>query len=167
VLASLIRTARRAAYRYHGVATVGRIEVAPNGSNVIASSVDAWLDVRAESEPSVQRIVDAVSRATRRSGRAEHVTVSIERESWTPAIAFDVALQASVTLAVEGAGIPACRLATAAGHDAAILSSIVPTAMLFVRNPTGVSHSPREVATTEDCLVGVRALAAVLAELSG
>jgi N-carbamoyl-L-amino-acid hydrolase len=43
----------------------------------------------------------------------------------------------------------------------------IPTAMLFVRNPTGVSHSPEEHAETADCLVGVAALADALAELAG
>ena len=57
---------------------------------------------------------------------------------------------------------------TAAGHDAGILSAAgIPTAMLFVRNPTGVSHSPLETASMGDCLAGVDALADVLAELAG
>ena len=49
-------------------------------------------------------------------------------------------------------------LATQAGHDAGILSAAgIPTAMLFVRNPTGVSHSPAEHAEVADCLAGVEA----------
>jgi N-carbamoyl-L-amino-acid hydrolase len=55
-------------------------------------------------------------------------------------------------------------LPTAAGHDAGILSARVPTAMLFVRNPTGVSHSPEEHAEMADCNVGVAALADVMAD---
>ena len=59
-------------------------------------------------------------------------------------------------------------LGTGAGHDAGILAAAgVPAAMLFVRNPTGVSHSPAEHAEREDCLAGVDALAAVLADLAG
>ncbi len=55
-------------------------------------------------------------------------------------------------------------LGTGAGHDAGLLSSVVPTAMLFVRNPTGVSHSPEEFAERDDCLAGIEALAAVMAD---
>ena len=56
-------------------------------------------------------------------------------------------------------------LPTGAGHDAGIFSAgRVPTAMLFVRNPTGVSHSPAEHAEMDDCLAGVEALATVLKE---
>ena len=56
-------------------------------------------------------------------------------------------------------------LPTAAGHDAGILSAQVPTAMLFVRNPTGVSHSPDEHAEIADCRPGREALADVMAGL--
>jgi beta-ureidopropionase / N-carbamoyl-L-amino-acid hydrolase len=62
-------------------------------------------------------------------------------------------------------GVPA--LPTAAGHDAGFLAARLPTAMLFVRNPTGVSHSPAEHADLADCEAGVRALAAVLEDLAG
>lgn len=58
-------------------------------------------------------------------------------------------------------------LPTQAGHDAGILSAKVPTAMLFVRNPTGVSHSPEEHAETADCHVGAEALADVMTEWVG
>jgi len=58
-------------------------------------------------------------------------------------------------------------LPTAAGHDAGILATAgVRTAMLFVRNPTGISHSPDEFAEPEDCHAGVAALAAVLTDLA-
>ncbi|WP_105035786.1 M20/M25/M40 family metallo-hydrolase [Cryobacterium aureum] len=54
---------------------------------------------------------------------------------------------------------------TGAGHDAGILTQFVPTAMLFVRNPTGVSHSPEEYVEIADAEAGARALAAVLSDL--
>jgi beta-ureidopropionase / N-carbamoyl-L-amino-acid hydrolase len=42
----------------------------------------------------------------------------------------------------------------------------VATAMLFVRNPTGISHSPAEFAERDDCLRGVEALTAVVTDLA-
>ncbi len=64
-------------------------------------------------------------------------------------------------------GGPAPVLATGAGHDAGILAAAgVRTAMLFVRNPTGISHSPHEHAETDDCVAGVRALARIVAQLT-
>jgi len=58
-------------------------------------------------------------------------------------------------------------LPTGAGHDAGVLAAELPTAMLFVRNPTGVSHAPAETATEADCRAGATALATVLATLAG
>lgn len=65
----------------------------------------------------------------------------------------------------EGRGC-APILPTGAGHDAGVLAARVPSAMLFVRNPTGVSHAPAEHAEPDDCLAGVAALAAVLKDLA-
>jgi N-carbamoyl-L-amino-acid hydrolase len=56
------------------------------------------------------------------------------------------------------------ELGTGAGHDAGILAPAVPSAMLFVRNPTGVSHAPDEFAERVDCLAGIDALATVMAD---
>jgi N-carbamoyl-L-amino-acid hydrolase len=58
-------------------------------------------------------------------------------------------------------------LPTGAGHDAGVLSGHVPTAMVFVRNPTGVSHSPHEHADAADCHRGVEALAAAMSDWVG
>jgi N-carbamoyl-L-amino-acid hydrolase len=94
---------------------------------------------------------------------------TVVEESWTDRTAFDATLAArlAAVLARTGlGGVP--RLETGAGHDAGILAAAgVPTAMLFVRNPTGVSHSPAEHADRADCLAGVAALTEVAAELAG
>ena len=66
-----------------------------------------------------------------------------------------------------GGDTPAPLLSTGAGHDAAILASAVPATMLFVRNPTGISHAPEERADPADCHAGVAALTEVLADLTG
>jgi len=66
---------------------------------------------------------------------------------------------------LAAAGIRAPVLPTGAGHDAGVLAAWLPTGMLFVRNLTGVSHSPAEHAEPADCAAGVRALATVLDDL--
>ena len=58
------------------------------------------------------------------------------------------------------AGYPARRMYSGAGHDAMILAPRVPTAMLFVRTPGGVSHHPSETVREADVEA---ALATVLA----
>ena len=160
--AATVLEARRLAERAGAVATVGRVQVAPNGTNAVPSRVDAWLDARAEDEGAVTRLVADLTAAAERSAAEHRTAVTVSQESWSPVVAFDAALRDRLS-AVLGS-VPA--LPTGAGHDAGVLAAHVPTAMLFVRNPTGVSHSPAERAETDDCLAGVRALAAVLEELA-
>ncbi|QCX26344.1 allantoate amidohydrolase [Nocardioides jishulii] len=142
-------------------ATFGRLEVSPNGTNAVPSRVTAWLDARAASSAGLDDLVATVrAQAEQRAGR-DGTSLTVTAESTSAAVAFDAAL---VDVLGEGRGWPV--IPTAAGHDAGVLAQAgVPTAMLFVRNPTGVSHSPDEHAETEDCLAGVEALADVLARL--
>ena len=91
----------------------------------------------------------------------------MRRESFTPPVEFDPALRARLARALAARGTAAPVLATGAGHDAGVLAARLPTAMLFVRNPTGVSHSPAEHADLADCEAGVAALTDVLEELAG
>jgi beta-ureidopropionase / N-carbamoyl-L-amino-acid hydrolase len=154
-LATLINDVRASAQRHGALATVGKVKVQPNGVNAIPSQVMAWLDCRAGDEDAVRKVLDDLS------GFAP------DQESWTPATVFDADLahRLSVVAAPERRSVPI--LGTGAGHDAGILSTAgVPTAMLFVRNPTGVSHSPEESAERDDCLEGAHALARCLAELT-
>ena len=146
-------------------ATFGRLEVVPNGTNAIPSRVTAWLDARCSSESALEALVDAITgQAQDRAGR-DGTALEVTAESVSSSVVFDPALARSIA-ADHGEGdwpvIP-----TQAGHDAGILSAAgVPTAMLFVRNPTGVSHSPDEHAEISDCLVGVSALADTLERLA-
>ena len=97
-----------------------------------------------------------------RNADADRTSVTVETESVSPAVLFPDEPRARIqrALADEFGEVPV--LPTAAGHDAGILSAKVPTAMLFVRNPTGVSHSPDEYAEIADCRQGARALATVM-----
>jgi N-carbamoyl-L-amino-acid hydrolase len=124
--------------------------------------VRGWLDARAADTSTLDVLVAAVlKRAAERAGR-DGTRVEVTAESMSPEVEFDTALARRLAAALGGAPI----LPTGAGHDAGVLSAHVPTAMLFVRNPTGVSHSPAEHATDADCEAGVDALATVLRELT-
>ena len=156
-----VLAARELASAADARATFGRLEVEPGGTNAIPSRVTAWLDARAGEESGLDRLVEAIVAQAHRSAEADGTTVSSTAESVSPAVTFDVPLRDRLAALLD-----APVLATGAGHDAGVLSSHVPTAMLFVRNPTGVSHSPSEHAEDRDCVAGVEALTAVLRELT-
>jgi beta-ureidopropionase / N-carbamoyl-L-amino-acid hydrolase len=156
--AELVLAARAAAERHESVATVGKLSVVPNGVNAIPSEVTAWLDARGPAPAAVRRLVAELGEAAEAAGG------SLVEESWTEETPFDAGLIGRLRQLLPDAPV----LATGAGHDAGILANAgIPTGMLFVRNPTGVSHSPAEHAELADCHSGVRALSRVLAELAG
>jgi N-carbamoyl-L-amino-acid hydrolase len=156
--AGAVLAAREAATRHGCVATIGKVAVTPGGVNAIPSAVTGWLDARGAGPEAVRRTVADVRAVVEQAGGV------VSEESWTASTPFDPDLATRLQAALGT--VPA--LGTGAGHDAGILANAgVPTAMLFVRNPTGVSHSPREHAEVADCLEGVTALTAVLEDLAG
>jgi N-carbamoyl-L-amino-acid hydrolase len=159
--------AAREAARAAGVkgtrATVGRLVPVPGGTNVIPRRVDLWLDARSAEEPDTRAAVDHIAAAAREAAVAEGCRVEVREESWSGEVAFDAALRDRIKGVIGDVPV----LATGAGHDAGVLAAHVPTGMLYVRNPTGISHSPEEFAEADDCAAGVRALAAVLEDLAG
>lgn len=152
--AGILAARRSAAARAGARATVGKLVPVPGGSNAIASSVSAWLDVRSERVEDTREIVREIEAELRGAALDEGCELSITEESYSDEVRFDPALRDK--LAEELGGVPA--LPTGAGHDAGVLAAHVPTAMLFVRNPTGVSHAPSEGASDADVLAGVEAL---------
>jgi allantoate deiminase len=65
-------------------------------------------------------------------------------------VRMDDGLTALLTQAVEAAGYPAMTMPSGAGHDAMVMAARVPTAMLFLRSPGGISHHPAEAVREED-----------------
>ncbi|MFF9217592.1 allantoate amidohydrolase [Streptomyces viridosporus] len=165
--AETVLAARREAELAGAVATFGKIAVEPNGVNAIPSLVRGWLDSRATDQAGLDAVVAGVEKVARAYADAHGVDLDVVRESFTPVVEFDHALRGELARILgRDAGLRVPVLDTGAGHDAGILSGRVPTAMLFVRNPTGVSHSPAESATEDDCAAGVLALADVLEGLA-
>jgi len=143
-------------------ATIGRLAVEPNATNAVPASVSAWLDARAAVESTLDDLVAAVGKRVDERALRDGTTATLVPESLTPVVNFDEELRRRIAAVLDDAPV----LPTGAGHDAGILAAHVPTAMLFVRNPSGVSHSPAEHASDVDCAAGVGALANVLADLA-
>ncbi|MFC8915128.1 allantoate amidohydrolase [Streptomyces sp. NPDC057116] len=161
--AETVLAARREAELAGAVATFGKIAVEPNGVNAIPSLVRGWLDSRAADQATLDTVVSGIEAAAREAADRQGIDLTVVRESFTPVVEFEHALRDELAK-ILGGQVPV--LGTGAGHDAGILSASVPTAMLFVRNPTGVSHSPAEYAAEDDCVAGVHALADVLEGLA-
>jgi N-carbamoyl-L-amino-acid hydrolase len=150
-LARVILAVRECAEEAGVLATVGKVRVSPGAVNAIPGSASAWIDARGPQEQRVRRAIERLELSTD--------VVTIE-ESWTSSTVFDSAFAEQLASAIGGE-VP--RLPSGAGHDAGVLALAgIPSAMILVRNPSGISHAPEEYAEDADVELGVTALAAAI-----
>jgi len=148
------------------VATVGRLELAPNVANVIPAMVSLSLDVRHLDDnvrqDRLRRILDSAVAVARRRSVSFDVAWSHEQET-TPC---DPRLVDEMCSAVRDVGVRLLPLASGAGHDGVALARKFPIAMLFVRCAGGVSHHPSESVAEQDVAVALEALERLIARLA-
>ena len=138
------------------VATVGRISALPGSTNQVPGR-GAPEPRRARARAGGAR-ARARRRARRRPRRRRRDRVDCSRRP-IPAASSTTRCAARCTTAARAEGHEAIDMAAYAGHDAGVLARHLPAAMLFVRNPTGISHNPAESASEEDCLAACAVLA--------
>ena len=132
------------------VATVGKVVVEPNAGNVVPGAVKVSLDVRhaidSTRKEAIEKLIESVDAiAARRS-----LTVKRTRQMDQPAVPMDERLTSFLADAIEAIGLPVKMMSSGAGHDAMVMAARVPTAMLFLRSPGGISHHPAEAVLEGD-----------------
>ncbi len=132
------------------VATVGRIHVSPGASNVIPGSATTSLDVRHADDTVRHNLVARLLQCAEQIAASRCLQVSSEQRLNQPAVVMDSDLVKMLERAVSITGRTVHRMASGAGHDAMIVARRMPTAMLFLRSPGGISHHPDESVLAED-----------------
>ena len=136
------------------VATVGSIAVEPNATNVIPEIARVSLDVRHSSDETrrsgAAELLSAAQQICDRHGHQEKSSLTYQQRLDQPAVALDARLRETLACAVQSAGYPVYHMTSGAGHDAMILAPHVPSAMLFLRSPGGISHHPDESVIAAD-----------------
>ena len=135
------------------VATVGRLELEPGGTNVIPESVRISVDARAPDSARLAQLIGAIA---------------FDPRDRTEPVAMSGVVRGVLRREIELAGLEVVELASGAGHDAGILAAAgVPSGMLFVRSLNGgVSHSPEELSSEEDISIAAEVLAGALRRLA-
>jgi len=139
------------------VATVGHLEVEPNAGNVIAGTVRASLDVRHANDATRRQAVGQLVEGAQRIAKTRRLQVTWEHRLDQPSVAMNLNLVNRVSASVKAAGFPVFTMASGAGHDAMILAERVPSAMLFLRSPGGLSHHPDEDVLQADVAAALKA----------
>ena len=112
---------------------------------------------------SVEAMLDKANAIADRRGLALQYIQQLDQ----PAVSMDERLTAFLAESMEAAGFPAKRMASGAGHDAMVMASRMPAAMLFLRSPGGISHNPAETVREEDVEATLRVGAKFLERLAG
>ena len=132
------------------VATVGRLDVHPGVGNVVPGAVEASLDVRHPSDASRHAAVATLLTKAEAAAAARGVTVRVRVQMEQKAVPLDPTLTSALQQAAAHAGYAAEAMFSGAGHDAMILAAHLPTTMLFLRSPGGLSHHPGEDVREQD-----------------
>ncbi|MCC5889429.1 MAG: M20 family metallo-hydrolase [Alkalibacterium sp.] len=140
------------------VATVGNIEVKPNGTNVIPGEVIVYVDIRDIFKEDRQKLVDNIKQAAEELARPREIEVVYETVHDVLPVPVKEALQEKMAEAVRESGIKPYYLSSGAGHDAMIIGHHLPSALLFVKSKDGVSHNPEEWSDLNDCIKAVQIL---------
>jgi len=147
------------------VATVGRLQVQPGAGNAIAGNVLASLDVRHADDATRKQAVEAFQACANEIAKRRGLSVSWKYNLDQGSVAMDAALVKTLNASVSHSGYPVHKMVSGAGHDAMIMASRMPAAMLFVRSPGGISHHPDETVRAEDVAAALMAGKAFLEKL--
>ena len=120
------------------------------------------LDLRHGNDAQRHAALEAMTTLAHAVGAGRGLRVTVEPRLDQNAVPMDPAMTAQLAAAVEKCGYPVHRMTSGAGHDAMIVASRMPVAMLFVRSPRGVSHHPDETVRVEDVAAALRVGAAYL-----
>jgi allantoate deiminase len=147
------------------VATVGNVEVSPGAGNVIAGTVAASLDVRHVDDTVRRTAVAAITQRAKVAAAKRGVEVTTCTQLEQPAVPLNQDLAATLENAAIRAGFPSRRMTSGAGHDAMILAPVIPSTMLFLRSPRGLSHHPDESVLPQDVEAALATAMEFLAQL--
>jgi N-carbamoyl-L-amino-acid hydrolase len=140
------------------VGTVGRLEVSPNSPNVIPGEVRFSIELRDLSPATLKALAGDIRERAAGIARETSTEIALVANRHNPPATADTRIQDAVARAADRRGLTSVRLPSGAGHDAQMMARLCPMGMIFVPSIDGISHSPRERTTWEDCARGADVL---------
>jgi N-carbamoyl-L-amino-acid hydrolase len=140
------------------VATVGSMRVKPNSPNVVPGEVFLTVDLRHPEAVVLEAMGAELDAALGAACEPLGLSVASTKIWDQPPVVFDSQCVAAVRGAAEACGLKVRDMVSGAGHDAAYVSRVAPTAMVFVPCQGGVSHNEAEFSTQEQCGAGAQVL---------
>jgi len=147
------------------VGTVGRIEVIPNAQNVIPGVVRLTIELRDLSPDKLVRLAERIRLRAAEIARETKTAIEFTSSNHnTPANAA-LEVQRAIERSAGRLGFASQRMPSGAGHDAQMMAQLSPMGMIFVPSVRGISHSPLELTSWEDCARGANVLLGTVLEM--
>jgi allantoate deiminase len=140
------------------VGTVGQLHVFPGGINIIPERVEFVLDLRDLDAAVRDNVLQSINEQAQKIGKERNVKVTTELLQEMPPVLCSELVQNAAKEACQKLGLDVFSLPSGASHDGVQLVGLCPIGMIFVRSQDGVSHSPDEWSTKEDCAAGANVL---------
>lgn len=141
--------------KYGSVATVGMLDVKPGGMNIVPGLVNLYVDIRSVSDSSKERIFDAIQRETEKISSNRNLMFEIGVITNQKSVSLSKELTSNIKKLCKHKNITYKSMNSGAGHDAMHMSSLCPTALIFVPSKDGISHNPNEFTKIEDIQKGL------------
>ena len=140
------------------VGTVGKIEISPNAPNVVPGAATLIIELRDLSTETLLSIADEIRARAATIAVSTKTTIEIVPASSNPPAFADTRVQDVIEKSAAGLKLPSVRMPSGAGHDAQMMAQLCPMGMIFVPSVGGVSHSPKELTSWQDCANGANVL---------
>ena len=140
------------------VGTVGKIEISPNAPNVVPGAATLIIELRDLSAEKLKTIADEIRARAAAIATATKTRIEILPASSNPPALADTRVQDLVARAAADLKLSSVRLPSGAGHDAQMMAQLTPMGMIFVPSIGGISHSPKELTSWQDCANGANVL---------
>ncbi len=147
------------------VGTVGRLEVTPNAPNVIPGVVRLTIELRDLSAEKLTRMADRIRLRATEIARDTATSIQFTSESHNIPASADNTVQQAIERSAARLGLASQRMPSGAGHDAQMMAQLSPMGMIFVPSVGGISHSPLELTSWDDCARGADALLGTVLEM--
>jgi N-carbamoyl-L-amino-acid hydrolase len=147
------------------VGTVGRLEVTPNSPNVIPGRVTLSVELRDLAEETLKTLAEEIRQRAKAIADETRTEIAMTLASRNPPALAHAGMQKAIARAAENGGLEAVRLPSGAGHDAQMIAALCPMGMIFVPSIGGISHSPLERTSWDDCARGAAMLLAAILEI--
>ena len=140
------------------VCTVGKVDIHPNLTNVVAAKATITLDVRNTDEDLLKNAESKIAEYLKVVASAEGVKITTRELARFEPVVFDDRVIACVEKIAKDQGNSVQRMPSGAGHDAQMLARVCPSGMIFVPSVKGISHNPAEFTETVDLIAGANIL---------